>query len=583
MEIKLSFPKTPPEGLLAYAESIMSDCHALLYEVAWVPDTSLEAALTDRVGRKVKRVRCRCTACETEFLMPWSPTVSGYGFADMDHGAIVETGDEMDCPFCGRRVQVRKAAALGRCGYATTDEAAVTSASVVGKEHNLALTMWIVERRCYRDTTERLVARVAEAYVFSADDCQRFTAWVTTYSGTAGYYKAYRSYWTTAQRWSEDWGYENHIFGLTPELVAQSSLPNCKLDVYMDSFPDLGHHYPIAYLRLYQKHPNVESLLLHGLPLVLHELIAEETSVPAWQQRNNRGTPKLDVIHWNETRPAQMLGLTREELRQGAEMGWGTYFWRIYVGARKHGEILTRETFEAIFELGEDCLLELLGEAPIKRTVKYLQKQFGVAESCCWEYEEEFGDPSDWPLPDATMLRDYWNMCRALNLDLTDTLVRWPRNLMEAHDKISVAYQEMEDKKQQEQLAERFAQRFKALSRYSFEHDGLMIVPARTPELLKREGKMQHHCVWSYRNNHALGNTAIFFIRRTAAPDMSYYTLEFDEEHKTVRQNRGLRNCARTQEITEFEALWLAWVRAGCKRDKDGQPILPKKKVRVVA
>ena len=33
----------------------------------------------------------------------------------------------------------------------------------------------------------------------------------------------------------------------------------------------------MAYLRLYQRHPNVESILLHGLPQVLDELIIEQT------------------------------------------------------------------------------------------------------------------------------------------------------------------------------------------------------------------------------------------------------------------------------------------------------------------
>lgn len=56
------------------------------------------------------------------------------------------------------------------------------------------------------------------------------------------------------------------------------------------------------------------------------------------------------------------------------------------------------------------------------------------------------------------------------------------------------------------------------------------------------------------------------FIRRSDAPDEPYYTLELDEGHLTVRQNRGLRNCARTKEVRDFEAAWLEW--AGQKRQK---------------
>lgn len=39
-----------------------------------------------------------------------------------------------------------------------------------------------------------------------------------------------------------------------------------------------------------------------------------------------------------------------------------------------------------------------------------------------------------------------------------------------------------------------------------------------------------------------------------------------------VRQNRGKHNCARTPEIQAFEDKWLAWVRAGAPRGRDGKP-----------
>ena len=47
--------------------------------------------------------------------------------------------------------------------------------------------------------------------------------------------------------------------------------------------------YPVAWLRLCQKHPNAESLLVHGLPDVLDELIAEQTAEPDWK-KNKRGS-----------------------------------------------------------------------------------------------------------------------------------------------------------------------------------------------------------------------------------------------------------------------------------------------------
>lgn len=91
----------------------------------------------------------------------------------------------------------------------------------------------------------------------------------------------------------------------------------------------------------------------------------------------------------------------------------------------------------------------------------------------------------------------------------------------------------------------------------SFELDGLLIRPCQTEAELIREGKDLHHCVASYAKRHAEGKTAILFIRQAAEPDMPFFTLEFDEKTKTVRQNRGLRNCARTPEVNAFEKAWL--------------------------
>ena len=77
----------------------------------------------------------------------------------------------------------------------------------------------------------------------------------------------------------------------------------------------------------------------------------------------------------------------------------------------------------------------------------------------------------------------------------------------------------------------------------------------------------------TYGKRHAVGETAIFFIRRTARPREPYFTLELDEKKLEVRQNRGAHNCPRTPEVAAFETEWLAWVREGAPRGLDGKPL----------
>ena len=74
--------------------------------------------------------------------------------------------------------------------------------------------------------------------------------------------------------------------------------------------------------------------------------------------------------------------------------------------------------------------------------------------------------------------------------------------------------------------------------------------------------------VCSYADRHCSGTTAIMVIRRADKPDAPYFTLEFGERGLTVRQNRGLRNCERTEEVKRFEAAWLEHVKEIVSKEK---------------
>lgn len=191
---------------------------------------------------------------------------------------------------------------------------------------------------------------------------------------------------------------------------------------------------------------------------------------------------------------------------------------------------------------------------------------------------EELGEPVPDAYSDVTTLLDYWAACRALGRNLDDVQVRFPRNLIEAHDAALEQRRIAEAKKADALLPPRFRIRRRQLAKYIFEADGLKIIPAGSRAELQKEADTLHHCVWTYAQRHAWGKTAIFFIRRTVEPWEPYYTLELDEKKLTVRQNRGLRNCGKTPEVQAFEDLWISWVRAGARRDERGRPVLPEKK-----
>lgn len=583
-------PRTPPEGLTEWAPVRDSlEFWGLVYEAVWVPDNGLEQMLDEWARpRKRKMVEVRCSCCGESRLMPLAKTDGrhgGYGFLQEDERrgetALVGSGDESVCPICGAAVRVKKAAEIGQ-GYFLADETKAMSAAVVGMDRYLTLTGWTIQRRVPRNASAELKVIPAEAYVFDREGCQKLMGWRNSYSGNAGYFISYLLDWSGPKKWHESWGCADGIFGLTTELIAESCLPNCKLDVYMESFHNEKPKYPVMYLRLYQHRPNVENLLVSGLPMVLDDLLAEARRFGDWERENSKGLPRIDEIRWNEARPAQMLGLTKEELRLGREQGWSAFFWRLFLRAKAQGERLTGEDIQCAFMLGDQHILELPGQGPVGKSIRYLWKQAVEDPFANDPYveDDEFDEPYE-PIPgacpDVTTLLDYWRACRTLGRDLNDHQARFPRNLIEAHD-AAMEQRRIAEAKTETALVPRFRIRRRQLAKYIFAADGLKIIPAGSRAELQKEADALHHCVWTYAQRHAEGKTAIFFIRRTVEPGEPYYTLELDENKLKVRQNRGLRNCGKTAAVQAFEDLWISWVRAGAKRDERGRPVLPERK-----
>lgn len=572
-DVRALVPRTPPEGLKDW---VLQACRSelersgLVYEVEWVEEYEPWARILDEryKPKKIKMVRVKCSCCGESCLLNWGKDGNlEYGFihpddeeGEWDH-TVTTAGDDARCPICNEKVLVNKRSAIK--DYYVTDECHVMSAQLVGEENLLALTGWTVQRRVSKAGFERLETIPSEAYVFSANDCTQLMGWRNSYSGNAGYFITYSKNWRQPRDWKERWGDEEDIFGLTPELVASSCLPHCKLDEYMK--PRVGaKHYPVLYLRLYQAHPNVEGLLLHGLPRVLDDLIVKaRVLVDRLPPQGRLEIPELD---WSKRRPSQMLHLTKEELRMGQTQDWGLMFWELFVQTKRTGELLTSEDIRNAFCLGDEHVSQLVGRGPVAKSIRYLLDQ---CEALAVEEEDE--DPPPCGVPDAQILTDYWTMAENLGRDLADPAVRFPQDLMAAHDRMS----ELMKQRELDSLASRFRIRRKLLSRYSFAADGLIIRPAASQAELTREGDALHHCVGTYGKRHAAGTTAIFFIRHRSKPGTSYYTLELNEKTLTVRQNRGKYNCARTPEIQAFEELWLRWLKAGAPRDKSGRPIIP--------
>lgn len=178
---------------------------------------------------------------------------------------------------------------------------------------------------------------------------------------------------------------------------------------------------------------------------------------------------------------------------------------------------------------------------------------------------------------DGGILEDYWNIARGEGYDLSDEHVRFPKDLLRAHDRVveerRVREEARQARKREEhnrQLQKTFSARLEELAPLAWKHGGILIRPCAAPEELDAEGKALNHCVATYKNKHAGGKSAIFFLRRAAEPDKPWFTLELELAGLTVLQNRGKCNCDRTKAVEAFEKAWLEHIRS-MRRTKKGK------------
>ena len=149
---------------------------------------------------------------------------------------------------------------------------------------------------------------------------------------------------------------------------------------------------------------------------------------------------------------------------------------------------------------------------------------------------------------DVRELQDYWNMQKTLGANMTEKKVLFPENLSKAHEKTVAEY----NKRKDEMMVKGFRIAAEQIAKqFSFSAGGIMIVVPQTADDLTNEGKTLSHCVRSYAERVAKGETVILFVRKAEEPEKPYYTMEVSGGR--VIQLRGKNNCAPKDDVRKFE------------------------------
>lgn len=299
------------------------------------------------------------------------------------------------------------------------------------------------------------------------------------------------------------------------------------------------------YLDCYPENKELETLAKTGLTTLASELVRDPWVWRANGGKQRRGIPKDLYTLNNEHRRvlrdlnggSSMIGVLRElELCKNTE---NTAAVTAYIKA--FGS--TRQLITDLTELN----------IKLSKFTRYAMKQTRSSRriSELKQREKISNFVHDW--------KDYIGWSRKLGYNMRDEYVLMPPDFQKAHDRLMEEAKRKEDERLRRQKA-RIRTRVNAILKQMLERDeqtplqmrtkNLMIVVPASADEIRAEGQILHHCVATYVERVARGETLILFVRKTDKPDEPYFTMEWRDDR--VIQCRGNRNCDMPADVKAF-------------------------------
>lgn len=226
------------------------------------------------------------------------------------------------------------------------------------------------------------------------------------------------------------------------------------------------------------------------------------------------------------TKLNEVLGLTKANMRKARDYDLGRDEIRV-LRNDPDGKLSNDEVI-ALANAGCHYLTALRTFTTIKKIANYTQKGH-----------------------DAGIWVDYLKMAQDLGYNMKDKAVLFPRKLKDRHDDLTKIMKIQGDNIREKKYQQRI-QELKAL--YSYETSKYKVIVPKSLKEIAEEGRNLHHCVGTYIEKVAEGETDILFIRKQGEEDISYYTMEV--RNLEIIQYRGaynnLHNNPVPKEIDQF-------------------------------
>lgn len=291
----------------------------------------------------------------------------------------------------------------------------------------------------------------------------------------------------------------------------------------MDILADKGVKFNVnQFITGFHNRPFVEYLIKTGLVRLAAEIVND------WAIGGHyvHGCVRTDA---HDLRGTLQLDGNRVSRMKRMNGGISALRWLQY--EQKEGVRITQESLDYLGSKDidpEGCEEILKGLKSVNRMVNYMKKQ-KVATSKLIE---------TW--------RDYLRMAEAEGMDVTDDIVRFPKDLKARHDQLVEIRNRRRDaeraRKEEEKYAgldQRIKKRLPQVAKYYWQNDDYVVVPAARCKELVEEGRRLHHCVGAsdiYMERMAEGKTWILFLRKNVELETPYYTIEIDMKNDKILQ-----------------------------------------------
>ncbi len=330
-------------------------------------------------------------------------------------------------------------------------------------------------------------------------------------------FQRYPKWYERGWCWADDRYYDPYAPIVNLEVI--DKLPEYKYSAYRQ----YGYLNIFKYLRMYERYPQVEMLVKFGLSQYalskqLSEKVGKDKKFRTWL-----------IQHSDELSSSYFYICT---------------IFRSYKTGKSLSVIQRLESQKKSF-CNKNGSYPELRKFFKGRTDKFL------------EYVEKQGT-------NIATYNDYFRACKFLELDMTEDKNVFPHDFKRWHDIRIDEYdtkQAMLDEQKRKELYVKFgsvAEKYLSLQR----EDTFVVIIAKSPAELIREGEVLHHCVgrMNYDQKFVREESLIFFVRNKNNPDIPFVTVEYSLSQKKVLQCYGDNDTKPDESVLEFvNKKWLPY------------------------